>query len=142
MYTYTQSYPARRTFEKYDALHYLLYLNEEAVQYVPLSFTPGDDSEAIAAPAPVDGFSYTGTMPDGGTLIAATEAKYAEFVAGLIRLTYSADDEQALQTNMVSALADNSQIKAWLWKQEFDTYQSYRAACKKQADEVLNRNKE
>ena len=132
---YTQSYPARRTYEKYDALHYLLYLNEEEAEYTP--FYGGLPGDGEAQPAAVPGYRYTGNMPDGGTLIAATKAEYGAFVSGLIRLTYSTDDEQALQTNELAALANSKHENAAKWKQEFADYQAYRATCKAQASAVL-----
>lgn len=131
---YTQDYPMRRTYVQYDELRYLLYLNEEAVQYTPPAFAPEDG----AAPAPVAGFRYTGDLPDGGTLIAAQRADYGEFVSGLIRLKYSANDEQALQSNALLALQDSKHANAAKWKEEFAEYQAYRDACKAQAKSLLS----
>lgn len=127
----------RRTYVQYDERRYLLYLNEEAVQYTPPAFAHEDGAEQAPAPAPVDGFRYAGNMPDGGTLIDALSAEYGEFVSGLIRLKYSADSEQALQTNMLCAVANTGHAKAAEWLQEFNEYQEYRDACKAQARALL-----
>lgn len=129
---YTQSYPSRRTYSKYDDARYLLYLNEEAVDYAPPGARLGED-----APAPVPGFSYTGSSPCGGTLIASREASYGAFVAGLIGLRYSDDDVQAIQTNMLFALKNAKHEKAAQYKAEFDEYNDYRATCKQQAKAAL-----
>jgi hypothetical protein len=141
MDTYTQNYPSRRTYEKYDSEHFLLYVNEAAVEYTPQAARldgGNDDNDGEApAPAPVPGYSYTGNMPDGGTLVSAKNAEYGAFVAGLIALRYTDDDVQAVQSNQLAALADKNNAKASQWKQEFNDYQAYRATCKAQAKAAL-----
>jgi hypothetical protein len=137
---YTQNYPQRRAaYERYDESHYLLYLDEQAVEYAPQAAgLAGDgDGESAAAPAPVQGYSYTGNRPDGGTLIAAKNAEYGAFVSGLIALRYTDDDVQAVQSNQLAALANSKDAKAAQWKQEFAEYQTYRADCKAQAKKTL-----
>jgi hypothetical protein len=126
---YTTTYKERRTYERYDDNHFLLYLGEQEAEYTPSAGGHIDDG-AQAAPAPVSGYSYTGDQPDGGTLIAAKEATYPAFVSGLIGQKYMDDDVQAIQSNMVFALANKSHEKAAQYKQEFNDYQAYRTECK------------
>jgi hypothetical protein len=85
----------------------------------------------------VQGFSYTGDQPDGGTLIEAKSAGYGDFVAGLIRKKYNADDVEAVQANALIALKDKSNAKAAQYKSEFDEYNTYRQSCKESAKKVL-----
>jgi hypothetical protein len=133
---YTQIYKERRAYLKYDDARYLLYLNEQAADYTPPTGGHLGEGEA-AAPVPVPGYSYTGDQPDGGTMVAATEATYGDFVAGLIRRQYSADDEQALQTNLLVALENPAHEKAAQYTNEFNDYNAYRTTCKAQAKAVL-----
>jgi hypothetical protein len=132
---YTQNYPGKRTYERYDSEHFLLYINEQEVEYTPQAARlENGEGEAHE---PIQGFGYTGDMPDGGTMVAAKNASYGDFVAGLIALRYNDDDVQAIQSNQLAALADKNNAKAAQWKSEFSAYQEYRAACKVQAKVVL-----
>jgi hypothetical protein len=135
----TQTYPQRRTYNKYDESRYLLYLNEQAAEYTPQAarLGGGGDNDNAPAPAPVQGYSYTGDQPDGGTLIAAKSAEYGAFVAGLIALRYADDEVQAIQSNKLFALSNKSHAKAAQYNEEFTAYQDYRATCKEQAKAVL-----
>ena len=54
----TASYNERKKFEIYDGSHVLLYLNEQATELT--NEETGDKTE---------GYSYTGDMPDGSTII-------------------------------------------------------------------------
>ena len=54
------SYSERKTFVQYDEKHVVLYLNEE-----PAEITNEETGETV------QGYSYTGSMEDGGTLIEA-----------------------------------------------------------------------
>lgn len=132
---YTVNYPKKRTFVPFDEEHYLLYLGETPVTYAaePALIVEG---EAVA-PEPVDGYSYSGTYPDGGTLIRATEATYDAFVSGLIRRRYSADEVEALQANMVETLVNPEHPRAEEFAQKWEEFQKYRDECKANAKAVL-----
>jgi hypothetical protein len=132
---HTQIYRERRAYEQYDADHFLLYLNEQEADYTPPR--GGHFGEEEEQPAPLPGYSYTGNHPSGGTMVAAKEATYGALVSGLIRLLYTADAEQAVQANMVFALANKNHAKAAQYKAEHSTYQDYRDACKAKAKVVL-----
>jgi hypothetical protein len=130
---YTINYSQRRTFSQFDSRHFLLYLSEQPVEYRPEIGEPAESSD------PIEGYSYTGTMEDGGTLIAATEASYGAFVSGLIRLKYSADETEAIQANMLMAIHDNTHPRAEEFIQSWSDFQMYRDKCKAIAREVLDR---
>ncbi|MDR3133213.1 MAG: hypothetical protein LBU42_04230 [Prevotellaceae bacterium] len=132
---YTKNYPTQKTYEKYDDGHYMLYLGEQAVEFTPEH--GGGMNEQPAEPEPIKGFAYTGDQPDGGTLVQAKEVGYGEFVSGLIRKQYPEDAVEAVQNNLLVALKDKSGAKAAQYKQEFDDYNAYRAACKESAKKVL-----
>lgn len=130
----TQVYKERRKFEKYDSEHYLLYLNEQPANFIPSS---GTMQEGEPDTEPVPGFSYTGNMPDGGTLIKTSESSYEEFVSGLIRLKYTADAENAINANMILSLSDPGHERAAEFHAEWEVFQQYREECKENAKAVL-----
>lgn len=130
----TQVYSEKRKFEKYDSEHYLLYLNEQPADFISSS---GTMQEGVPDPEPVPGFSYTGNMPDGGTLIKASRASYEEFVSGLIRLKFTADAENAINANMILSLSDPGHERAAEFKAEWEVFQQYREECKENAKAVL-----
>ena len=116
--------PARQNFVKYDDSHYLLFLNEQAAEQ--------EDEFA----GKISGYTYTGTMPDGSTLIEATgvtaENMRGKFIAGLIGIEYSKDDQIALLANGEDTAAH---------AEELEKFKAVRAAAKKAVDELLKREK-
>lgn len=133
---YTTNYPERKTFVSFDHEQFLLYLGETPVKYVPETAKIADGENEVA-PEPIDGFSYTGTHPDGGTLIKAKEATYEAFVSGLIRKRYSADEAEALQANMLETLVNKENPRAAEFTQKWEEFQEYRDECKASAKAVL-----
>lgn len=119
----TASYKERKKFEIYDKDHALLYLNEQEVEII--------DKESGEA---VPGFSYTGNMPDGGTLVEAsgvTEANRRDkFVAGVIGLHYDMDAQIAVLANG----ADTPEHAG-----ELADFMAVRTEAKAKVDEMLNR---
>ncbi|MFA5649981.1 MAG: hypothetical protein WC914_02430 [Proteiniphilum sp.] len=111
---FTQNYPEKKKYTKYDNDRYLLYLNEELVTR---ENEEGDEES---------GFSYTGNFEDGGTIINATEPTYDQFVSGLIRTRYSADQVEAIILNHQSGDID----RADEFQQELDELNSFRQECK------------
>jgi hypothetical protein len=132
---YIKNYQAKRTYEKYDEKHYMLYLNEQQSEYTP-EHSRGIN-EQPTEPELVKGFAYTGDQPDGGTLIEAKEATYGDFVAGLLRKQYTADAVEAIQANALIALKDKNIAQAAQYKAEFDEYNAYRVKCKADAKTAL-----
>lgn len=126
-------YPSRKSFVKFDDEHYLLYLGEQQVDnYQPEPITPGTAPSAEeSSETAITAFSYEGTEPDGSTKIAAQEATYGAFTAGLVRLKYSQDEVEAILANKGDG---NEEHQA-----EFDKYQAWRIQAKEMATEVLSR---
>ena len=120
----TQFNPQRQTYIKYDDSHYLLFLNEQAAE---------QEDEFSGK---ISGYTYTGTMPDGSTLIEATgvtaENMRSKFIAGLIGTQYSKDDQIAMLANGEDT-AEHAE--------ELAKFKEVRAAAKKAVDEMLERVK-
>ena len=120
----TQFNPQRQTYIKYDDSHYLLFLNEQEAE---------QEDEFSGK---ISGYTYTGTMPDGSTLIEATgvtaENMRGKFIAGLIGVEYSKDDQIALLAN-----GEDTNEHA----EELAKFKAVRAAAKKAVDELLKREK-
>ena len=120
----TQFNPQRQTYIKYDDSHYLLFLNEQEAEQTNEN---GDT---------VKGYTYTGTIPDGSTLIEATgvtaENMRGKFIAGLIGTQYSKDDQIALLAN-----GEDTNEHA----EELAKFKAVRAAAKKAVDELMKREK-
>lgn len=119
----TASYKERKKFEIYDKGHALLYLNEQEVE-----ITDEESGESVP------GYSYTGDMPDGGTLVEASgvtdENRRDKFVAGLIGKSYDVDAQIALLANG----KDTPEHAA-----ELEQFARTRAESKVAVDEMLNR---
>ena len=119
----TQFNPQRQTYIKYDNSHYLLFLNEQEAEQTNEN---GDK---------VKGYTYTGTMPDGSTLIEATgvtaENMRGKFIAGLLGLEYSIDDQIALLAN-----GEDSEEHS----KELTDFMKIRKEAKKNVDELLARS--
>lgn len=120
----TQFNPQRQTFVKYDDSHYLLFLNEQE--------TEQEDEFS----GKISGYTYTGTMPDGSTIIEATgvtaENMRGKFIAGLIGTEYSKDDQIAMLANGEDTAAH---------AEELAKFKAVRAAAKKAVDDLLSRAK-
>lgn len=121
--THKASYRERKTFEIYDKEHAVLYLNEE-----PATLTDEESGEEV------EGYSYTGDMADGGTLVEAegvTEANRRDkFVAGLIGKSYDMDAQIAVLANGT----DTPEHAA-----ELENFAQARKEAKAAVDEMLNR---
>ncbi len=120
----TASYTERKKFEIYDGGHALLYLNEQPAEIA---------NEETGKSVP--GYSYTGDMPDGGTMIEASgvtdENRRDKFIAGLIGTHYDKDAQIAVLANG----ADTPEHAA-----ELEQFARVRSICKAQVDELLARN--
>lgn len=120
----TASYTERKKFEIYDSGRVLLYLNEQ-----PAEIANEETGESVP------GYSYTGDMPDGGTMIEAAgvtdENRRDKFVAGLIGKVYDMDAQIAVLANG----ADTPEHAA-----ELEQFAAWRTRCKAAVDELLDRN--
>lgn len=123
----TVNYAERKTFVKYDDDHFLLYLNEQEVEFQ----TAGEDGQPGET---VQGYSYTGEEADGSTKIAASGVTDAnrrdKFIAGLIGLSFDIDAQIAILAN-----DGDTEVHA----EELENYKTCRAQCKVAVDELLGR---
>lgn len=116
-------YPRQMRPSKYDGAHFLCYLNEK-----PAKYQPDEDS------TPIDGFSYTGPMPDGGTLIECDEWNRDKLINGLIRSRYLQTEEDAIKTHQIQLLqakagiegGELSEEKMSEYVKEWNEFQSFR----------------
>ena len=120
----TVNYRERKNFVKYDEKHVLLYLNEQ-----PAEIADEESGETV------QGYSYTGTMEDGGTLIEAEgvtdENRRSKFISGLIGTEYDIDAQIAILAN-----GDDTNEHA----EERSVFLSERQAVKQAIDELLARD--
>lgn len=120
----TQFNPQRQTYIKYDDSHYLLFLNEQAAE---------QEDEFSGK---ISGYTYTGPRQDGSTLIEATEVTpkniRGKFIAGLLGLEYSIDDQIALLANGQDSEEHSEELAA---------FARARSEAKKAVDELLSRAK-
>lgn len=120
---HTVSYIERKNFVKFDNEHYLLYLNEEKAEVK--NEKTGES---------VQGFSYTGSHPDGGTMVEAKDVnddnRRAKFVAGLIGTEYDIDRQIAILANGRDTDEHADELK---------DFEDNRRLVKKTIDELLAR---
>lgn len=117
------SYSERKTFVQYDEKHVVLYLNEE-----PAEITNEETGETV------QGYSYTGSMEDGGTLIEAANVtdgnRRAKFISGLLGTEYDIDAQIAILAN-----GDDTNEHA----EEKAIFMANRRLVKEQVDALLAR---
>lgn len=120
---YKVSYIGRKNFVKFDDEHYLLYLNEEQAE------VKNEETGDI-----MQGYAYTGSQPDGGTLVEAKDVnddnRRAKFVAGLIGTEYDIDSQIAILAN-----GNDTDQHA----QELKDFEDNRCVVKETIDELLAR---
>lgn len=116
--------PQRQSYMKYDNEHYLLFLHEQEAEQT------NEEGEEIK------GYIYTGPRIDGSTLIEATgvspENIRGKFIAGLLGLEYSLDDQIALLANGEDSEQHSEELAA---------FSRARSEAKKAVDELLSRTK-
>ena len=116
--------PHRQSYMKYDNEHYTIFLNEQEAE------------QTNELGEKMQGYTYTGPRQDGSTLIEATgvtaENMRGKFIAGLIGVEYSKDDQIALLANGEDTAAH---------AEELEKFKAVRAAAKKAVDELLKREK-
>ncbi len=114
-------YTERKTLVKYDDNRYMAYLSEEVIKdYVPKG------REGEESPEPVTGYAYTGTEPDGGTLIVATDMSRDSLINGIIRSRYSQTEEDAIKTHQIELLKGGDTTKAESYEAEWEAFNAFR----------------
>lgn len=120
---FSVAYPRQMRPSKYDGAHFLCYLNEK-----PATYKPDENSD------PIDGFSYTGPMPDGGTLIDCDEWNRDKLINGIIRSKYLQTEEDAIKTHQIQLLQAKAGMevgalpddKAAEYVNEWNEFQTFR----------------
>ena len=107
-------YTERHTFKKYDEGRIIGYLSEEVLpDYVPEDSVP-DGSAGGEEPQPVTGYRYTGTEPDGGTIMPCQDpTDYGQVTNAIIRASLSESEELAIHRHY----AGDKQTYAEEWQQ-------------------------
>lgn len=125
----SEVYQERRTFVRYDESHVMVYLNEEVLNdYVP------EDAEDGTEPATY--YAYSGTMPDGGTLIVAAATDRDTLINGIIRTKYSQSEEDAIKTHQIIRMSgDISDEKSSEYLTEWQEFCQWREYAIKVVDE-------
>lgn len=113
--------PNRQSYMKYDNTHYLLFLNEQEAEQT------NELGEKIK------GYAYTGPRQDGSTLIEAQgvtpENIRGKFIAGLLGLKYSLDDQIALLANGEDSAEHSEELTRFL---------TFRQSVKEEVDKLLS----
>ena len=94
--TYSAVYPQKKTMLKYSNNKIIAYLNEKPmVNYLP--------DNAMESQKPFDGYQYTGTEHDGGTVLdCADDKNYDDVVNALIRASYSQSTEDSIYRHQIA----------------------------------------
>lgn len=120
---FSVAYPRQMRPSKYDGAHFLCYFNEK-----PATYKPDETSE------PMEGYSYTGSMPDAGTLIECDEWNRDKLVNGIIRSKYLQTEENAIKTHQIQLLQAKAGMeigalpddKAAEYVNEWNEFQTFR----------------
>jgi hypothetical protein len=125
---YTICYLIKKTYQRYDSSHIICYLGEKAVTFKQTS--DGED---------MHGFSYTGPMPDGGTLIECDPDNISRdsFINAIISSKYK-DTENAIKTHQIELLKDSTIDKAAEYEAEWQEFNEFRAAAIAAVDNWLS----
>ena len=111
----------RQTYMKYDNEHYLLFLHEQQTEQT------NEEGDKIK------GYTYTGPRQDGSTLIEAQgvtqENIRGKFIAGLLGLEYSIDDQIALLANGQDSEEHSKELTRFL---------TFRQSVKEEIDKLLS----
>lgn len=94
--TYSAVYPQKKTMLKYGNGKIIAYLQEKPMaNYLP--------DNAMESQQPFDGFQYTGTERDGGTILDCPDAgNYDDVVNALIRASYSQSTEDSIYRHQIA----------------------------------------
>lgn len=113
--------PQRQSYMKYDNEHYLLFLQEQEAE------------QTNKEGKKIKGYTYTGLRQDGSTLIEATgvtpENIRGKFIAGILGLEYSLDDQIALLANGEDSEEHSEELTRFL---------TFRQSVKEEIDKLLS----
>jgi hypothetical protein len=125
---YTTIHPHRQTFKKYDNNRYIVYLNEQITE----NYDETGDAVFTA-------FSYTGIVPDGGTLIEVDTNDQLQnaLINGIIRSKYTLSEEDAIKTHQILLLSNPEHEKTDEYRAEFAQFSEFRENCIKTVREWL-----
>lgn len=130
---HTYTYRHRLQPSRYDANHYVVYLNEKEVK---ITSYDDDNNEVL-----VDGYAYTGTRLDGGTIIECDAWERNKIINGLLRLKYSQSEEDAIKTHRLEVLSASIEgitlNKSEEYAHEWQEFNETRAWAIAQADKWL-----
>lgn len=127
-------YYTRRSYERYDAEHFIIYLNEKVIENHTELKEDGKESEPRTA------YEYQGTENDGGTIVQCSEATRDNLIDAIIRSRYSQSQENAIKTHRLQVIAqevDNKAKQSELSK-EWEAFNQWRESAKQQVDSWLN----
>lgn len=119
--TYSAVYPQKKTLLKYGNNKIIAYLNEKPMaNYLP--------DNAMESQQPFDGFQYTGTERDGGTILDCPDSgNYDDVVNALIRASYSQSREDSIYRHQVAMskglITDDDEKEKY--EKEFDDFNAY-----------------
>jgi hypothetical protein len=117
----------RLSFKKYDNTHYIVYLDEKVIEnYHDDSLSGGEGTgESYTA------YSYTGTLPDGGTPIEVdpNDQLQSALINGIIRTRYTLSEEDAVKTHQFLLFTNPDHEKADEYRAEFDSFNAFRENC-------------
>lgn len=123
-------YLERKTFSRYDGGRCLVYLNEEVIE----NYVPEDAPDGFK---PVTAYAYTGTEPDGGTLIDAPDDSRDTLINGMIRSIYTQSEEDAIKTHQLIVLTNPDTDKAQEYASEWAKFNVDREYAKSLVDSWL-----
>lgn len=129
---FTAVYPQRRSPVKYDQTHYLVYLNESEAEY-----KADDDADAVS------GYSYTGDMDDGSTLVECDELDRDKLINAVIRTQYLQTQEDMLKTHQLQVLMNEAGLssldadKVTQYQEEWAAFETFRSEAIALVDDWL-----
>jgi len=129
-----KTYYTRRSFERYDDSHLMMYLGEVIVpDYVP------EDSDNDAKLEPQTAYSYEGTENDGGTIVECKATDRDSLINAIIRSRYSQSEEDAIKTHQIIRLTETlDSEKLTEYTEEWNGFNAFRESAKTTVDRWLS----
>lgn len=130
---HTAVYPQRRLPVRYDQTHFLCYLNETEAEC-----KADEDAEAV------QGYSYTGDMEDGSTLVECDELDRSKLINAVIRSKYLQTEEDAIKTHQLQVLLSETGLveldadKISQYQEEWAAFEEFRSEAIELVDDWLS----
>lgn len=123
---FTRTYPERKTCLQYAAGKIIGYLEEKVVEnYQPEATGIEEEPE----PWPV-AYQYTGTEPDGGTIMPCSNPEdYGQVTNAIIRTRYTESDENAIHRHRLQCIESPSSLEEAKLQQYDEEWHSYNDFC-------------